>query len=502
MAIRMDAANHKMNSRTLCMIGLALATTVVCLDGTIIGTCGTVIARDLDGLELYSWMVTAFLLCETAMIPISGKMSDRFGRRPLMTIGLLLFLAGSVLAGLSTSMGMLIACRCIQGFGGGIIIPVCTAAVADLYPPEERGKMQGLLGASYGIGSGLGPLVGGFICSYISWHWVFYINVPIVAVCLAFTVKRLPGHSEAMTQKIDYVGMAVLTALLIDVLLFFEWVGTEFALVSVQTLLMALIAVAIGAVFYIIERRAEDPVLAPKLFRNRTIVISMAIMLLYGIAMLGTLSFIAMYMIYSYGIDTMECGLMLLPLVFGMMLTSMGSGMLVAKTGYRLWTVIGTAIITSSLLLMSTLGGDPSKPLLLFYTFLFGLGLGCVQSVVMSAVQNNSDPKEVGMTTSSVSLVRSIGSTTGTAIFSLIISSKMDSEFAASIYNGMQDYFGLQGTGLLRFADMNLFPALTDFVVEIFGSGLCLAFLIVGAIFILAVILSFLMDAKYTVREE
>jgi predicted MFS family arabinose efflux permease len=228
----------------------------------------------------------------------------------------------------------------------------------------------------------------------------------------------------------------------------------------------------------------------------------MAIMLLYGIAMLGTLSFIAMYMIYAYDIDTMECGLMLLPLVFGMMITSMGSGMLVAKTGYRLWTVIGTAIIAGSLLLLSTLGADPSKVLLEIYTFLFGLGLGCVQSIVMSAVQNNSDPREVGMTTSSVSLVRSIGSTTGTAIFSLIISSKMDSEFAASIYNGMQEYFGLQGTGLLRFADMNLFPALTDFVIGIFGNGICLAFLIVGAVFLIAVMLSFFMDSKYSYVEK
>ena len=498
----MDTGNGRMDSRKLCMIGLALATTVVCLDGTIIGTCGTIIARDLDGLELYSWMVTAFLLCETAMIPISGKMSDRFGRRPLMTIGLILFLIGSVLAGLSSSMGMLIACRCIQGFGGGIIIPVCTASVADLYPPEERGKMQGLLGASYGIGSGLGPLVGGFICSYVSWHWVFYINVPIVAICLAFTIKRLPGQSDSMIQKIDYIGMTVLTALLIDILLFFEWVGTEFQLLSLQTLLMVAIAIVIGLVFFTIERHADDPVLAPKLFRNRTIVISMAIMLLYGIAMLGTLSFIAMYMIYAYDIDTMECGLMLLPLVFGMMITSMGSGMLVAKTGYRIWTVIGTAIIAGSLLLLSTLGADPSKLLLEIYTFFFGLGLGCVQSIVMSAVQNNSDPREVGMTTSSVSLVRSIGSTTGTAIFSLIISSKMDSEFAASIYNGMQEHFGLQGTGLLRFADMNLFPALTDFVIGIFGNGICLAFLIVGAVFLLAVVLSFFMDSKYSYVEE
>lgn len=484
------------------MVGLALATTVVCLDGTIIGTCGTIIARDLDGLELYSWMVTAFLLCETAMIPISGKMSDRFGRRPLMTAGLLLFLLGSVLAGLSSNMGMLIACRCIQGFGGGIIIPVCTAAVADLYPPEDRGKMQGILGASYGIGSGIGPLVGGFICSYISWHWVFYINVPIVAICLAFTIKRLPGRTEESSQKIDYLGMAVLTALLVDILLFFEWVGTDFEVLSLQTLLMAVIAILIGIAFYVVERRAEDPVLALKLFHNKTIVVSMAIMLLYGIAMLGTLSFIAMYMIYAYDIDTMQCGLMLLPLVIGMMITSMCSGMLVAKTGYRLWIVIGTAIIAGSLLLLSTLGSEPNKALLLVYTFFFGLGLGCVQSIVMSAVQNNSDPSEVGMTTSSVSLIRSIGSTTGTAIFSLIISSKMDTEFAASAFASLQEQFGFFGTGLLRFADIGLpIPGLADFVVDIFGNGLCLAFLIVGAVFLVAVALSFLMDAKYSYVE-
>jgi len=160
--------------------------------------------------------------------------------------------------------------------------------------------------------------------------------------------------------------------------------------------------------------------------------------------------------------------------------------------------VIGTAIIAGSLLLMSTLGADPSKILLEIYTFMFGLGLGCVQSVVMAAVQNNSDPREVGMTTSSVSLVRSIGSTTGTAIFSLIISSKMDTEFAASMFNGMQNAFGLQGTGLLRFADMFPNTGVGNFVISIFGNGICLAFLIVGAVFLLAVALSFLMDAKYS----
>ena len=487
-------------ARRLCMIGLALATSVVCLDSTIIGTCGTVIARDIDGLSLYSWMVTAFLLFETAMIPISGKMSDRFGRRPLMVIGLVLFLIGSVLAGMSQSMEMLIVCRCIQGIGGGIIVPVCTAAVADLYPPEDRGKMQGILGASYGIGSGLGPLVGGFICSYISWRWVFYINVPLIAVCLVFTVGKLPMRSHLPTGRIDYIGMAVLTALLADILLFFEWVGNEFAVLSLQALGMIVAAIVIGILFYHVEHRADDPILAPKLFRNRTVVISMAIMLLYGLAMLGTLSFIAMYMIYVYDIDTMTCGFMLLPLVVGMMITSMGSGMLVAKTGYRLWTVIGTVTIAASLLLMSTLGSDPSNLLLEIYLFAFGFGLGCVSSVVMAAVQNSSAPSEVGMTTSSVSLVRSIGSTMGTAVFSLIIASRMDSGFADTMFGGMADAFGLHGTGLLRFVDMGLSQALSDVVVGLFAEGLCLAFLTIGLVFLVAVALAFLMDDEYAIE--
>ncbi|MGN1045066.1 MAG: MFS transporter [Candidatus Methanomethylophilaceae archaeon] len=488
-------------ARRLCMIGLALATSVVCLDGTIIGTCGTEIARDIDGLSLYSWMVTAFLLCETAMIPISGKMSDRYGRRPLMVIGLVLFLAGSVLAGMSQSMEMLIACRCIQGVGGGIIVPVCTAAVADLYPPEDRGKMQGMLGASYGIGSGLGPLVGGFICSCIDWRWVFYINVPLIAVCLIFTVGRLPMRSERPADRIDYLGMAVLTALLTDVLLFFEWVGTEFGIVSIQTLMMVAIAVVTGYLFCMVERRADDPVLAPKLFRNRTVVISMAIMLLYGLAMLGTLSFIAMYMIYSYGIDTMACGVMLLPLVAGMMITSMGSGMLVARTGYRVWTVIGTVLISASLLLMSTLGRGPDRAILEICLFVFGFGLGCVSSVVMAAVQNNSAPSKVGMTTSSVSLVRSIGSTMGTAVFSLIIANRMDSGFAESVFAPMADAFGLHGTGLLRFVDMDISPAISELVIGLFSDGLCLAFLTIGLVFLAAVALAFLIDSGYTVKE-
>ncbi|MBO5668899.1 MAG: MFS transporter [Candidatus Methanomethylophilaceae archaeon] len=488
---------------TLLLLLIGFVGLMDCLDGTIVAVALPTIASDMGvDVSTASWVSVAYFMMMAGTLILFGRIAKNTSIRLVLLSGIAIFSISSLACGLSSSFLMLIVSRIAQGIGAammGATIPMCCVR---FFPAHMLGYALAVVTIGYSVGAAVGPALGGILVSSLSWHWIFYINVPIVAICLAFTIKRLPGHVDSMTQKIDYIGMAVLTALLVDILLFFEWVGTEFQVLSLQTLLMVVIAIVIGIVFFMIEKHADDPVLAPKLFRNKTIVISMAIMLLYGIAMLGTLSFIAMYMIYAYDIDTMECGLMLLPLVFGMMITSMGSGMLVAKTGYRLWTVIGTAIIAGSLLLLSTLGADPSKVLLEIYTFLFGLGLGCVQSIVMSAVQNNSDPREVGMTTSSVSLVRSIGSTTGTAIFSLIISSKMDSEFAASIYNGMQEYFGLQGTGLLRFADMNLFPALTDFVIGIFGDGICLAFLIVGAVFLIAVVLSFFMDSKYSYVEK
>ena len=190
--------------RRLSMIGLALGMMIACMDGTIVGTCAAEIARDLGGMDLYSWMITAYLLAETGMVPIAGKMSDRYGRKPLFISGLILFIGGSVVAGLSTSMTMLIICRAVQGLGGGILMPVAMAAVADFYAPEDRGKMQGMLGAVFGIGSGIGPLVGGAICTYISWHWIFYINVPLALVCFALTFSKFPSLDEYSTKKIDY----------------------------------------------------------------------------------------------------------------------------------------------------------------------------------------------------------------------------------------------------------------------------------------------------------
>ena len=480
--------------RKLSMIGLALGMMIACMDGTIVGTCGAEIARDLGGMELYSWMITAYLLSETGMVPIAGKMSDRYGRKPLFIAGLLLFIGGSIVAGLSTDMTMLIVCRAVQGMGGGILMPVAMAAVADFYAPEQRGKMQGMLGAVFGIGSGIGPLVGGFICTYISWHWVFYINVPLAAICFVLTLKKFPSVSNEGLKRIDYVGMVVLTALILDVLLFFQQLGEGVEVTEMNMIMMLIAAFILLAAFILIERRAEDPIVAPKLIHKRIVVLGGIYLFILGLAMIGTLTYVALYIITIYDYDTLQCGFAMLPMVFGMMITAMGSGMMVHRTGYRIWIIVGSVIMVASLLLMSTLEHDSDIIWLYVYTFIFGMGLGFTNSTVMIAVQNSTPSDEMGMTTSTVTVMRNIGSTVGTAIFALIISSRMNTEFAKTPFAYLADLYDLSGTGLIGLKYIPGIPGLADTIVTIFGDSVCSAFLFAGLLYILALGISFFID--------
>ena len=489
-------------SRKLAMMGLALGMMIACMDGTIVGTCAAEIARDLGGMEYYSWLVTAYLLAETGIVPIAGKMSDRYGRKPLFILGLLLFITGSAAAGLSGDMNVLIVCRIVQGLGGGILMPVAMASVADFYAPEDRGKMQGMLGAVFGIGSGIGPLVGGFICTYISWHWVFYINVPLALVCFVLTMKKFPMAEVGALKRIDYPGMVVLTALIMDVLLFFQWISDDMAITELRSVAMIACALILLALFVVIERRAEDPIIAPKLVHKKLVVLSAIYLFILGLAMIGTLTYVALYIITIFDYDALQCGYTLLPMVFGMMITSMGGGMIVNRVGYRILVIIGSAMIMGSLLLMSTMGSDPSLLTLCVYLFLFGMGLGFTNSTVMIAVQNITPPEEMGMTTSAVSVMRNIGSTVGTAIFALIISSRMNEQFAATEYGYLAEMYDLTGTGLIGLKYIPGPPGLADTIVEIFGSSVCTAFLTAGLLYAAALVISFFIDRKYTTLDD
>lgn len=478
------------------MIGIFLAMLIACFDGTIVGTCGPVIAADLNGTSLYSWMVTSYMLCETIMIPIAGKLSDIFGRKPLFLTGLALFIVGSAVAGLSANMETLIVCRAVQGLGGGILIPVATAAVADFYPPRDRGKMQGILGAFFGIGSGIGPLIGGYITESVSWHWIFYINIPLAAISVVLTMRRFPQPDEGCEHRIDTRGIALLSLLLLDVLLLIELGGKEFEWISTTSIAMMVVALLLLCLFVRTEKRALEPLLAPHLMKNRTIVKSALFMLVYGIGMMGVMTYSSMFAIYVFGLTTLEAGFYSLAMVCGMLITSVSSGILVNRTGYRTWLTVGPVLCFIGLLLMSRMGLGTSVTYYCGSTFLFGLGLGCFMSVIMTAVQNSSRPKEMGMTTSSVNLVRSIGATMGTAIFSMIITSALSLHLEGALPAEVFDVVP-HDTGVLDIvsAIQNGVPgyeAVAPYVTDIIGSfadSVDTAFLAAG---ILLLLLTFL----------
>lgn len=403
------------------MIGLCIAVLIACLDSTVVATCGPIIVRDLGGEDVYSWILTAYLLCSTIMIPIAGKLSDLYGRKLFLFIGLVLFAAGSLLAGMCQEMGQFIACRCIQGLGGGILIPVSTAAVGDLYDITDRAKMQGILGAAYGIGSGAGPLLGGFLTEYFSWHWAFYINIPLVIVCALLITRGYPRVKAPDNVSIDVRGITVLSLLLIDVLLLMEWGGREFEWSGMESILMIVAAVVLVALFVFIERRALEPVLSPRLIRNGVVVKSALFMFIMGLTMMGANTYIAFFGINVLGFSAMETGWYAMAMVVGMIITTTVSGATVYRIGYRPWLIAGPVLGAAGLYLMSLIEADSGTGIIVVSLFLFGLGVGCFLSIIMTAVQNSAEDNEIGMTTSAVNLLRNVGSTMGTAVFTMII---------------------------------------------------------------------------------
>ncbi len=421
--------NISPKTRNMIMLGLILAMLTACFDGTIVGTCGPVIVQDLQGSALYSWMITIYLLCETVMIPIAGKLSDLYGRKPLFLVGLTLFTLGSVLAGMSTNMEMFIVCRGMQGLGGGILIPVATAAVADLYAPRDRGRMQGVLGAIFGIGSGIGPLIGGYITDFFSWHWVFYMNLPLAAAAFILTLKKFPAPIKEGKPVVDYIGIALLSAFLIDLLLLFQWGGNDFDWISVESGAMTALALVLLGLFVMVETRAKEPILSPQLIHNKIVVLASIFMFIFGVGMMGAMTYSSMFAVtILMGGDTLKAAEYSLAMVFGMMITATLSGQLLNRTGYRPWLIVGPIITAASMYMMSQLTLDSTLTYYAICLFLLGFGLGCMMAVVMTAVQNSSTVQEMGMTTSSVNLIRSIGATIGTAIFAVLIGSKITQE--------------------------------------------------------------------------
>ncbi|WP_406412144.1 MFS transporter [Streptomyces halstedii] len=412
------------------LLGMLLAA----LDQTIVSTALPTIVSDLGGLDHLSWVVTAYLLAATAATPLWGKLGDQYGRKKLFQTAIVIFLVGSALCGLAQSMPQLIGFRALQGLGGGGLMVLSMAIVGDIVTPRERGKYQGLFGAVFGVTSVLGPLLGGFFTQHLSWRWVFYINLPIGVVALLVIAAVLHIPVRRTKHTIDYLGTFLIAAVATALVLVASLGGSTWAWGSFQIIALAVLAVVLLVAFVATERRAVEPVLPLKLFRIRTFTLVAVISFVIGFAMFGAMTYLPTFLQVVHGITPTLSGVHMLPMVFGLLITSTGSGQIVSRTGHwKVFPITGTALTAVGLLLLSQLSRSSSTSTMSLYFFVFGAGLGLVMQVLVLAVQNAVGYEDLGVATSGATFFRSIGASFGVAVFGTIFTNRLTGKLQAAL---------------------------------------------------------------------
>ena len=410
--------------RVLIIIGaLMLGMFLAALDQTIVSTALPTIVADLHGASHLAWIVVAYLLTATVSTPLWGKLGDQYGRKFFFQAAIVIFLCGSALSGLSQSMTELIAFRAVQGVGAGGLMVGAQAIVGDVVSPRERGRYQGLFGAVFGVASVIGPVLGGVFVEQLSWHWIFYINLPVGAVALAVVAVQVPGNLRRVHHVIDYLGTAVLMLSASCLVLFTSLGGTTYPWGSPTIIALGVAGAVLLAIFAVVERGATEPVLPLHLFSIRAFSVVSVVGFIVGFAMFGAITYLPAFFQIVHGESPTTSGLQLLPLLVGLIICSTGSGIVISKTGrYRVFPIAGTALITIGLLLLSQVGIGTSLIVAALYMFVLGVGLGCVMQVLVLIAQNAVPYSELGVATSGATFFRSIGGCFGAAIFGAIFS--------------------------------------------------------------------------------
>jgi EmrB/QacA subfamily drug resistance transporter len=471
------------------LLGLLLAS----LDQTIVSTALPTIVGDLGGATHLSWIVTAYLLASTVSTPIWGKLGDLYGRKKLFQAAIIIFLASSALAGLSQTVAELIGFRALQGLGGGGLVVGAMTIIGDVVPPRDRGRYQGLFGATFGVSSILGPLLGGLFVDHLSWRWVFYVNLPFGAAALVVTALALPATRTHIKQVIDYLGISLLGAATTSFVLFTSLGGTTWAWSSPGSIGVAVAGVVLTALFLLVERRAVQPVLPLSLFGNRVFSAASAIGFVVGFAMFGAITFLPLYMQVVKGVAPTASGLALLPVMGGLLVTSITVGRLVSRWGrYKVFPVVGTVLIALGLFLLSFLQPGTSAPQRSVSMAVLGIGLGAVLQVLIISVQNSVDHSDLGVATSGVTFFRSIGGSFGVAVFGAIFANVLTGKLAARPSDASLAAGLAQAQANPR-SVARMPAALHDTVTQIYSDSIHVLFLVAVPIALVAFALSWLL---------
>jgi EmrB/QacA subfamily drug resistance transporter len=426
----------EMGNRTkfIVMAGTMLGLFTSAMDQTVVSTSMPTIIADLGGFGLLSWVGTGFMLASTATVAVVGKLTDIYGRKPFYMAGIVILLIGSALCGSAQNIEQLIAFRVVQGFGAGMIMGIAFAILGDVFTPAERGRWAGLMSAVFASASIAGPLIGGTLTDHVHWRWVFYINLPLGAIALTVLLLGMPNLRPPGNSKLDYRGVVLLLATIVPMLLAFTWAGSRYDWISPQVIGLLVWAAVSLTLFTLAEMRADEPLIPISLFRNRIFTVAALVTFISGIAMMGSFFYIPLFVQGVLGASATNSGIVLIPMMVAMAIASAVSGQLMSRLGrYRIQGIVGLAVMVFGAVLMSQLDVNSTRSDVTLSMIFFGIGLGTSMPILMLAVQNAVAYRYMGVSTSTMQFLRSVGGTFGVAIMFSFISSGYHDRLATTI---------------------------------------------------------------------
>ncbi|KAB2342171.1 MDR family MFS transporter [Actinomadura rudentiformis] len=464
-----------------------IAMMLASLDNLILGTAMPTIVGDLGGMAHLSWVVTAYTLATAVSTPVWGKLGDMYGRKGVFLTSIVIFLIGSMLAGVSQDMTQLIAFRAVQGLGGGGLMVGAFALIASLFPPNEQGKYQGMISGVMGLTMIGGPLIGGFITDNLSWRWCFYVNLPLGALALVMvtTVLHLPKQplsDQRREARIDYLGVALLGTAIASLVLAATWGGNEYAWDSATIIGLGVLAVVSGAAFLFAERRAAEPVLPLGLFRNRNFTLVTLVGFLLGVMMFGAMTFLPLFQQAVQGASATNAGILMMPVFLSMVLINAFAGPFITRTGrYKPIIIVGSVLVTVGVLLLAQMDTGTSRPMSMVFMAFLGAGMGCLMQTTMIVTMQSVELKDIGVASSTATLSRTIGGSIGVAVAGALFTGRVQDVMAGHGYAGSSENAQLDSAALAKLPD-----AMRDVYEQAVAAGTHQVFLMATALGVLA----------------